>query len=81
MVLFDIELYCSATIPLLSSSIFPDSKVHGANMGPTWVLSAPDGPHVGPMNLAIRVAINDMYKYVAGNYYPILRGLLHVQLN
>ena len=32
----------------------PDSKVHGANMGPTWVLAAPDGPHVGPMNLAIR---------------------------
>ena len=24
-------------------------------MGPTWVLSAPDGPHVGSMNLAIRV--------------------------
>ena len=23
-------------------------------MGPTWVVSAPDGPHVGPMNLAIR---------------------------
>ena len=23
-------------------------------MGPTWVLSTPDGPHVGPMNLAIR---------------------------
>ena len=34
---------------------FPDSKVHGANMGPTWVLSAPDRPHVGPMNLAIWV--------------------------
>ena len=33
-----------------------DNKVHGANMGPTWVLSAPDGPHVGPMNLAIRGA-------------------------
>ena len=31
----------------------PDSKVHGANMGLTWVLPAPDGPHVGPMNLAI----------------------------
>ena len=26
-------------------------------MGPTWVLSAPDGPHVGPMNLAIWVDI------------------------
>ena len=33
----------------------PDSKVHEANMGPTWVLSAPGGPHVDPMNLAIRV--------------------------
>ena len=32
----------------------PDNNVHGANMGPTWVLSAQDGPHVGPMNLAIR---------------------------
>ena len=32
----------------------PDSKVHGAQMGPTWVLSAPGGPHVGPMNLVIR---------------------------
>ena len=32
----------------------PDNKVHGANMGLTWVLSAPDGPHVGPMNHAIK---------------------------
>ena len=32
----------------------PDSMVHGAHMGPTWVLSALGGPHVGPMNLAIR---------------------------
>ena len=31
----------------------PDSKVHEANMGPIWVLSAPGGPHVGLMNLAI----------------------------
>ena len=35
----------------------PDSKVHGANMEPIWVLSAPDGPHVDPMNLAIRDVI------------------------
>ena len=33
----------------------PDSKDHGANMGPTWVLSAPGMPNVGPMSLAIRV--------------------------
>ena len=29
----------------------PDSKVHVANMGPTWVLSVPGGPHVGPWTL------------------------------
>ena len=34
---------------------FPDSKVHGANMEPTWVLSAPGGPHVCLMSLAIWV--------------------------
>ena len=33
---------------------FPDGKIHQANMGPTLVLSAPGGPHVGPMNLAVR---------------------------
>ena len=31
----------------------PDCKVHRANMGPTWVLSAPGWPHVGPRNFAI----------------------------
>ena len=37
---------------------FPDRKVHGANLRPTWVLSAPDGPHVGPMNFAMKVDIH-----------------------
>ena len=36
-----------------ADDLFPDSKVHVTNMGPTWVLLAPDGPHVGPMNLAV----------------------------
>ena len=31
----------------------PESKVHGANMGPTWGRQDPGGPHVGHMNLAI----------------------------
>ena len=31
----------------------PDSKVHGANIGPIWGRQYPGGPHVGPMNLAI----------------------------
>ena len=44
---------------------YPDSKVHGANMGPTWVLSAPDGPHIGPMNLVVRVYIQSTLWYCA----------------
>ena len=34
---------------------YRDSKVHEANMGPTWVLSSPGGPHVGPISFVIRV--------------------------
>ena len=44
-------------MPIFSFNGNPDNKVHGANMGPTWVLPAPDGPHVGPINLAIKVSI------------------------
>ena len=35
----------------------PDSKVHGANMGPILGQQDPGGPHVGPMNFAIWVYI------------------------
>ena len=31
----------------------PDSKVHGANMGPIWGHQDPGGPRAGPMNFAI----------------------------
>ena len=41
---------------------YPDIKLHGANLGPTWVLSVPDGPLVGPMNLAIRVIKLSLYQ-------------------
>ena len=36
-----------------TSIVIPDSKVHGANMGPIWGRQDPGGPHVGPMNLAV----------------------------
>ena len=58
---------------------YPDSKVYGANTGPTWVLLAPDGPHVGPMNLAIRVLIlHNQYQmsWIAANLLLILCGFL-----
>ena len=34
-----------------------DSKVHGANMGPTWDRQGPSGSHVGHVNLAIWVRL------------------------
>ena len=57
----------------------PDSKVRGANMGPTRVLSAPGGPHVGLINLAIRDVtwtLADQFRHLAviakkASTYPI----------
>ena len=39
------------------ADVFPNSKVHGANMGPIWGRQDPGGPHVGPMNFAIWVVV------------------------
>ena len=55
-------------------SHFPDNKVHGANMGITWVLSAPDGPHVGPMNLALII------KYVPNSRVGVTKPISSVPL-
>ena len=33
----------------------PDSKVYGANKGPTWGRQDSGGPHVGPMNMNIAI--------------------------
>ena len=57
------EIYASKTFlthngevtPCGTETCFPYSKIHGGNMGPTRVLSAPGGSHDGPMNLAIRI--------------------------
>ena len=60
-VFLDFGITQPAQIPCLyfisTECVYPDSKVHWAYMGPTWVLSSPGGPHVGPMNLAIRDTI------------------------
>ena len=63
-----------------------------ANMGPTWVLSAPDGPHVGPMNLAIReyhqarkgsaLKHDDVIKWKhVLRYWPFVRGIHRSPVN
>ena len=38
--------------------------------GPTWVLSAPGGPHVGPMNLSIRVVLFNARGTTGPRWFP-----------
>ena len=45
--------FVEVTHPVSTGYDYPDSKVHGANMGPTWGRQDPGGSHVGPINLAI----------------------------
>ena len=40
-----------------TGQIYPDSKIHGANLGSTWGRQDPGGPHVGHMSLAIWVGM------------------------
>ena len=49
--IWDLPSIMSAELAPLASN--PDSKVHGACMGPTWGQQDPGGPHGGPMSLAI----------------------------
>ena len=49
---------------------FPDSKVHGANMGPIWGRQNPGEHHVGPMNFAIRVCMAASCSYLFKWYFP-----------
>ena len=56
----------------------PDNKDHGANMGPTWVLSAPGGPHVGPMNLVIRVSGWSWFPLWWSTYLGFMHGKMSV---
>ena len=43
----------------MASLGYPDSKVHGDNIGPIWDRKDPGWPHVGPMNFAIWVVFVD----------------------
>ena len=51
-----IQINMIAHVPMKQPQMWensPDSKVHGANMGPIWGQQDPGGPHVGHVNLAI----------------------------
>ena len=59
---------------LFQEDIDPDSKVHGANMGPTWVVST---PQMGPMLAPWTVLSGDQLGVgVAIVFYEILFGYM-----
>ena len=64
--------------PLLCIRAYPDGIVHGANMGPTWAQSAPDGPRVGPMKHAIKKnnCTDNLKKLCYFNTYNLSVGLI-----
>ena len=63
-------------------STFPDSKVHGANMGPIWGRQDPGGPHVGPINFAIwelyYLCMNDLKQMISIIYW--FSNIYHVDI-
>ena len=55
---------------VVTEKVTPDSKVHGANMGPIWGRQDPGGPHVGLMNFAVCVTFHSWFEayHPAANY-------------
>ena len=49
--------------------MFPDNKVHGVNMGPTWGQQDPGGSHLGHANLAIWVSLSALSIESSGILY------------
>ena len=58
---------------------YPDSKVHGANMGPICGRQDPGGPHVGPMNFVIWVYVNYIDGIVQNCSNPIALAMGSLQ--
>ena len=50
---FEWVLHIVHSLMVMVCHAIPDSKVHGANMGPIWGRQDPGGPHAGSMNFAI----------------------------
>ena len=49
----------------------PDSKIYGANMGPTWGRQDRSGPHVGPMNFALNIVLKTIPVFTNSSNYVI----------
>ena len=61
---------------------FPDSTVHGANMGPIWGRHGPGWPNVGPMYFAIWEIDMALKYFSVENTFPVLRyGMIVFEIN
>ena len=76
----DIAAHASVKI-LHSRRRVPDSNILGTNMGPTWVLSAPDGPMLATWTLLSGVStyINKRSLKLATHVYGVI-GINNVSL-
>ena len=54
---------------------FLDSKVHEANMGPTWGRKDPGGPHVGPWTLLSGVVCGSMPRLCLNQCWSIINQM------
>ena len=55
----------------------PDSKLRGANMGPTWGRQDPGGSYVGPMSIAIWVHIISSHTVLCLKLFDLKDNKLH----
>ena len=56
-------IFTKDSLKAIIHQAFPDSKVHGANMGPIWGQQDPRGPYAGPMNFVIWALPQDRARF------------------
>ena len=61
------------------TDIYPDSKVHGASMGPIWGRQDPGGPHVGLMIFAIWV-VKQVQAWTTKSHAKGFEFLVHYEI-
>ena len=64
--------WCCSRRDLNLCDNIPDSKVHGANLGPIWGRQDPGGPHVGRMNFVSGV-LEDKYAFTVTDIFSFWR--------
>ena len=67
---FDKFKFCYEIHKMIMIWNYPHSSFHVEHMGPTCILSAPGGSHVGPMNLLSGYAHDNQLSEIVNNHSP-----------